>query len=207
MVQVTVGTNRYSVPSSKELTTELYQKIYAEWGEELGKHFSERDYVKLFCILTGCPPFKPTPESNIAIFYAIKDVLTMDYPKDLPKEFLGRKVTEDIKDLTIGQNLVVRQKLESYKFREEGIAFATAVYLAGIPFKLEKALEIEKELLQMKAHEVYPIGFFLCSRALMYGQNTQTVWYRLLDNLKRRLSRMSQTLQNKNLWPRITTFY
>lgn len=195
---------KYHCPRKKEeLTTATYQRIFTEWGAEFGKKPTERDYVKLFCILTGAKfgTHQLNKESLLAIWCAIRWVLAIDFSKEQkPTELLGHEIKE-IKTLSIGQNIMIRQRLEQAKFQEECFAIACAVYLTN-PFDEDMAAELEREILELPAYRVYPVGFFLCRHAWRYGQDSQSAWLQPLDSLKQNLKQMFPTwpnLRNLNL--------
>jgi hypothetical protein len=190
---------KYHCPKNKEeLTTATYQRIFTEWwSTEEEKKPTERDYVKLFCIITGAKfrSHNLDKDSLLAIWCAIRWVLAIDFSKEPnPTELLGKEL-KDIKALSIGQNIMIRQRLEAAKFQEECFAIACAVYLTN-PFEEDKAVELEKEILALPAYKVYPVGFFLCHHAWKYGQSSQSAWLLPLDSLRQNLKRMFPSWPN-----------
>lgn len=203
MVSVILNGKSYQCATCKEeLTIGQYQRILKEWHSS-DPDILKRDNLNLFCILTKTD-FKQlviTPENEQAIFECISWVLTepFNYSKDLPKALqIGDQtllIPNRIGGLSIGQNILLKQILDSCQYLEEGISMAVAIYLQPEydtqerisalndhnprKFDYAKAKELEQVVSNMTATVVYPIGFFLLSRVLTGGQKSQGIWPRI----------------------------
>lgn len=180
-----------------ELTLGQYQSIYKDWNIEKEPH--ERDYFKLLEILCGFHDPNVTPEKEEAIYqltrWVNEDPIT--YSREVPKSINldGRVIEiEKVEELSIGQNILVKQALDKAKYLDECISTALAIYLQpkydGEKFDLKKAQRLEAELLKMKASELYGLGFFLLNRALKRGRISPMRWSLTRSNLINRLRRM-----------------
>lgn len=185
--------------SYDELNTETYQRIFKEW--DLQKELHERDFFKLFCILTGSPftQVDQSPENEAAIWELTRWVIEQNYTFTEAPEYIeieGKKLSipENIGSLSIGQNIILKQLLEKSKYLEESISMAMAVYLQPIyhesKFNYQKALEIERVIKRMPIKDTYQVGFFLLSRALKDGQKHSSNWHLIQKHLSKKLKRM-----------------
>lgn len=82
---------------------------------------------------------------------------------------LPKKITS----LSIGQNMMVRRKLEEVELIDQAVAYALAVFIepliSGKPFNSDNVDQIEQLLLDMPANAVYPAGFFVCGHVVKRG--------------------------------------
>lgn len=186
----------------EELKTRHYQRMMSpEW--EPDKPIVERDYFKLFCILTDSDfkSFHATSENEVTIWNAIKWVIETPFnpPNEIPKYLkLGDKIVTvplNMKALSIGQNIHLRQVLDKSTYLEEGISMATAIYLQPEydqqKFNYDKALELEKIIREMPIYLIRPIGFFLLMSAVKSGTNPMNFLKKIRHNLTGKLKRMS----------------
>lgn len=190
-----------------ELTTEQYQKLYTHWDIEKDPH--ERDYFKLLCILTDTPfrEVNPTPEKEAAVYELTRWINEEPFPysKQVPKSIVVDdrtiEIPEDLGELSIGQNIVLRQIAEKSKYIDEALSTATAVCIQPIfdkaKFDYARAKEIEKIVRKMKASVIYPVGFFLLKRVLETGSRRSSYWRRIRNNLG---AIPARTLR---LWPKL----
>jgi hypothetical protein len=195
MVSVTLNGKPYQCASCKEeLTIGQYQRILKEWGIDQ-EDLTKRNNLGLFNILTGTD-FKTAEvdtESEQAIYEIILWCFTeaFQYSKELPKVLdIGGKVIDipnRVGGCSIGQNIILKQLIDSSKYVEETISMATAIYLqpeySGGKFDYAKAKELEKVISEMPASLVYPIGFFLLNRAATTGQKPHGIWHRMKNSL------------------------
>jgi hypothetical protein len=171
----------------EELKTYQYIRILKEWED--GSDIADRDYFKLFDILTDgkFTSFEKTVENEVTLINLIGWVITQpfEFSQELPKVLvIGDKVIDiprHPRDLSIGQNIHLRRDyIEKTTKIGENIAIATAIYLQPIVdnslFSLKRAQEICKEIEQMPINLIYPIGFFLLESAMRFGQTPEKTW-------------------------------
>lgn len=202
---------RYEIPSGwfdKNFTVAKYQRLFAEW--DISKPAGERDYFKLFNILSGTHfgSFENTSENEFLIGREIKWFIESNFnlyyqspfEETPPKTFTFRGIKYKVEhpgELPIGQNIHLKDECKGIKYADEKISIAVAIYLQPLitnsKFNIEQAREIAKEIEELPAHEVRPIGFFLLNRAYDFGLTWQKSWLLTLINLKESLSRMWQS--------------
>jgi hypothetical protein len=185
-----------------DLTLGQFQGIYREW--EVDKPAHERDYFKLLTILGGYKETNPTPEKEEAIYQLTRWVNEepINYSTDV-RAFVdvdGYKVRiEKVEELSIGQNILVKQELDKAKYMEECLSMVLAIYLQprldGKKFDFERAKEWELRLRECKASELYGLGFFLLTRALKRGKSSPMRWFQIRNSL---LNMLKRTF---HLWP------
>jgi hypothetical protein len=171
----------------EELKTYQYIRILKEWED--GSDIADRDYFKLFDILTDgkFTSFEKTVENEVTLINLIGWVITQpfEFSQELPKVLvIGDKVIDiprHPRELSIGQNIHLRRDyIEKTTKIGENIAIATAIYLQPIVdnslFSLKRAQEICKEVEQMPINLIYPIGFFLLESAMRFGQRPEKTW-------------------------------
>lgn len=176
-----------------------FQRIFSEW--ELEKEVHERDYYKLFSILTSTKIQDPSPEKEEALYQLIRWVneTPIPYSKEIPKSITidhrTVEIPERVEDLSIGQNILVKQLLDKSKYIEECLTMAVSIYLQGKldgKFDYDKAKALDVKIREMKASEVYGLGFFLLTRALKRGGMRSMILPPILSNLQERLRKMFQ---------------
>lgn len=185
------------------LTCEQYQKLFTHW--DLDKEVHERDYFKLLCILTDTPfrEVNPTPEKEAAIYELTRWVNEQEFPysKQVPKTItisdVPVEVPDDLGELSIGQNIVLRQTAEKCHYPDEALSMATAICLQPLVdhgrFDYARAKELEKVVRKMKASEIYPIGFFFLSRVKKSGWKRSSFLLRTRNNLAAKFARTWRT--------------
>ena len=140
-----------------------------------------------------------TIENQVTLINAIGWVVfnPFQFSKELPKALqISREIIsipQNIKELSIGQNIHVRRHIESCKVLEQAIPFACGVYLQPLidksKFDLNRAKIIAKEIEQLPIYLIHPIGFFLLNRALTPGRNSERIWPQVNSNLNRILKK------------------
>lgn len=199
---ITLNGKKYECPVCyEELKTRHYQRILKEW--EINKSPIERDYLKLFCILTDSDfkSFHATSENEVTIWNAIAwfNDSYLDQIDEQPKALQIKdqivSIPENIKELSIGQNIHVRQAIDSTVYLGESISLATAIYLQPIidqsAFDYKKALKIDAIIQEMPAYLIKPIGFFLLSRAKKHGMKPMNFLKKIQRSLNETLKKMS----------------
>lgn len=186
-----------------ELSLGTFQRIFKEW--EVDKEAHERDYAKLLTILCGVKIENIRPEHEEAVYQLVRWV--NEEPISFPREPLyidGKTIdVERVEDLSIGQNILVKQTLDKAKYIEECISMVCAIYLQpkidGGRFDFNRAKEIEKSFQERKLSEFYWLGFFLLNRALKRGQDSQKRWSQTRSNPIGWLKRMFRPLRSQAL--------
>lgn len=188
----------YDCPSCWEQVTVSQHKQILNWDTD--KELHDRNFFKLFCILTGTDfnAFDCTPENEVTIWNAIKWAIETPFPdNELPKALqVGERSIMIPKDLglcAIGQNIIMRQILESGKVftSNEGkiidydcYAQAVAIYcqplLDEAKFDYVKAKELIAVINQMPIYLIRPIGFFLLNRVVESGRKPMRNWLQTL---------------------------
>ncbi len=200
MTAIHINDKKYFFPSCwEEVTVEQYIKIL-NW--EPDKDIADRDYVKLLSILLGdkFSGMENTIENEITLIDAVGWVVfsPFAFSKHVPKVLMFHEpvdIPQNIRELSIGQNIHVRREIEKCKVLEQAIPMACAIYLQPLidnkKFNLNRAKEIAKEVEQMPIYLIHPLGFFLLSRVLMHGRNSVQTWPQVNFNLNKMLRRLS----------------
>lgn len=181
--------------------TRLYEKVFADWDME--PPLEDRDFVHLFQILIDTPNVKYKADSIEAeekLWHLTRWVVEQQpgFSKDIPKIFKldGKEVEIPMKvgQLSIGQNIVLRQLLDKGKYLNQFIGMAIAIYLQPLvdrtKFKKVRALELYAEIAERPISETYPLGFFLLNHVSKPGQKSLNVWQKILSNPIETLKRM-----------------
>ena len=191
-------------------TTKQYQGIV---GWEPEKELIDRDYFKLFKVLYG--DYKSFAKDNEPkLWELVRWVIDLPFPKlEAPKllKIRGKYVSipEDIKLLSIGQNIHARQEIDKaiiLRNKETGkfidcdcYSIVVAIFLQplvdGGEFDFNKAKELEKEIAEMPITSIRPIGFFLLTDVLKYGTRPEKTWLQILLNQGKKLKRMLPSWQ------------
>lgn len=185
--------------SYDELTAGTFQRVFKEW--DLDKELHERDYFKLFSILTNSSfvSVDQSEENETAIWELTRwviesPILLTDLPENV---FIVGKTIEippHVGHLSIGQNIILKQLIEKSRTLEENICIATAIYLqpfvTGSKFDYKQAKELNVLVEQMPAKDIYPIGFFLLSRAMNDGRKHTSNLRLILTSLRKILRRV-----------------
>ena len=202
---------KYDCPSCYEqLTTGQHQRIVSEW--EVDKPLVERDWFKLFCILTGSEfkAFKPTPIIERKLFQAVRWFVEQpfkwseDIPNELQIEGKTIEIPTDAQELSIGQNIHLRQIIDKSKVMVDEYgdpvefscySHAVAIYLQPLyeerKFDFNRAMKLERVIAAMPAYIIRPLGFFILTNALRYGRLPKRNWLRTLVN---RIEKQRRTL-------------
>lgn len=206
MTAIHINDTKYLYASCyEELIVRHYIKIL-KWEPE--KDLADRDYVKLLGILiekdfTG---IENTIENEITLIDAVGWVVfnQFQFSKDIPKVLVftrnhGESITIDlpqnIKELSIGQNIHARREIEKCTILEEAIPMVTAIYLQPLidkgKFVLNRAKEIAKEIEQLPIYLIHPLGFFLLNHVPKPGQLSPKTWPAENFSLNKMLKRLS----------------
>jgi hypothetical protein len=186
---VTLNGKRYDIPGCyEELKVKHYRQIL-NW--ETDKPIHERNFFKLFCILseTQFTEFKASAENEQTIWNCVRWIIEQpfQFSNDVPKVLqIGDKIVsipKNLGSLSIGQNIIMRQILESAKayMDKDGKVYdydcydkAVAIYLQPLvdesKFDWDKAQELAKVIDEMPIYLIRPIGFFLLGRAIEDGK-------------------------------------
>jgi hypothetical protein len=182
--------------SYDELTAGTLQRIFKEW--DLEKELHERDFFKLFTILTNSSfvSVDQSQENETAIWELTRWVIEQPILlTDLPDSLFihGKKVEipRRVGHLSIGQNIILKQLIENSRTLEENICIATAIYLqpfvTGTKFDYKEAKKLNVLIEQMPAKDIYPIGFFLLSRVMNDGRKHTSNLRLILTSLRKTL--------------------
>lgn len=180
--------------------TRQYQRIVREWDQD--KPVEERNFFKLFGILTDSnfSSFNASIENELKIWHCVEWVTRDGFPERSIKTFtVGDKtvdIPQEIKYLSIGQNIHARQALEKSAtlVDKDGnivdcdcYSLLVAIYIQplidGGVFNFQKAKELEKVIAEMPITEVRSVGFFLLQNAVQYGKRRVKRWNQTRTNL------------------------
>lgn len=215
MLTVSINGKKVRVPSCREeLSTGMYQEI-CQKIKEFEDNPNEDDFIDdlvLFSIVSGIDVTKVKRTKDYKIentvwavtdFIRTSDFTFSDVP--LPKviEIKGKKIAipKRLGGLTLEQAIHVRQRLDKIKTVNECISYAVAIYLQPIyqecEFNKSKALEFEKEVLELPIVLTYPIGFFLLRKYADYGTGLMKIYNHtrlmLMKNKSRWLAWLNHT--------------
>lgn len=160
------------------------------WEETTTAQFQEivkvkdpkTDYLKIFSILTGHEFTGANEVSEATIWKVIQFIFMQPFrwtdstlPKILMMNGKPYSMPKGLSELSVAQNIHVRQELDTAEDIREKISIATAIYLQpyidGGQFDLTRAHELEKEIRELPITDTYPIGFFLLKRINESGRN------------------------------------
>ena len=184
MIKARINGKRIDLPSGwHEVDTETFQRI---------KSIEEPTIISLFSAVVGFDHQKVAQSDDLELELAMYQVTAFivateneEYFRkaEPPQSFMigGKRVTieRNIEAMTIEQNLVVRQKMTNIKFLEQAISFVIAVYLqpkVDGKFDLNRAKELEGEVLRMPIEDTFPLGFFLLNRLQTFGRSGVRLW-------------------------------
>lgn len=183
------------------LKTKHYCRIYSEW-QDPKIELEDRDYFKLFSILTDTDfkAFNSTAHNEVTIWNCVRWVVEQptEYEIAIPRVLKINGKFVDIPErpelLSIGQNVQLSSRIAKMKDLNEGISVATAIFLQPLydeeKFDIKKALKLKEVIDEMPAAVIWPIGFFLLSRAMKNGPHGSRSWSRIKDSLTFRLGKM-----------------
>lgn len=185
------GSSSHCPQVFEELVARKYQRIYSHW--DLEKPILERDYFKLFCILTdqSFDRVERTPENEVAIEELTRWVVETRPNFQVIKSFTFKgkeiQIPDDLGALPIGQATLLKQRIDQTKFLEENICFAAAVYLQPLLDEskpdYKSILRWEKEFENMAITDIFSVGFFLCKHAQKSSSGPRSVWHQIKANL------------------------
>jgi len=173
-----------------ETTTGLFQRYVKEWDKV--------DRIKLFCIQTGYDEevVRATRSEKLDeiidqctdyVWLNRVDFDTLPMPKVV---IVGNRtilIPQDIEELTIEQNLVIKDALKGCTDLRELLSFAFSVYLQPLyddaPFSLNSAKVLEGMVKEMSIVDVYPVGFFLLNRLKRRGRGGFLSWRQVIRPL------------------------
>lgn len=202
MTTVKLNGKKYYIPSSwQEVTVRQYIRIIKEWDQD--KDIADRDYFKLLNIFAGTDfaGYTETVDNTLNLVTILGWVVTEPFSFDegLPKCLkIGAKTVDiprDPRELSIGQNIHLRRDyIDKSTFVAENIAIATAIYIQPVYdnslFDINRAVEISKQIEEMRVSVIYPIGFFLLKRAMKFGQKPEKTLPLIKLNLSTMLSNL-----------------
>lgn len=199
---ITLNGERKELASSwKELSTKHFQLLVPE----LAKPVADRDYFKIFQVLTDTQfdGYELTSENEVTIWNAVKWIVEepFQFSEELPKVLAvphkgSTKIItlpKKIKALTIGQNINLKQVLEKSKYLDEKIIDAVAIYLQPLideaKFNSDRVSEIKKDIEAMPVYLIRPIGFFLFKSVWPHGTGRVSYWKQIKNSLTSKLGR------------------
>jgi hypothetical protein len=194
-VRSNTGEKDYHIPERwSDVTVNQYQKIVQLQTPDLISVFSilcNEEYNTISNIVN--------PELERTLFDCIRFISEQPFkatkvPKVLVISGKELSVPTRIGGLSIGQSIHVRQKLEECRVYEEAMSIAVACYLQPKydrgEFDYDKALELEKTILELPITEIYPIGFFLLKPLTNSGRD-------ILSDLSRTIAQWFQASMRK----------
>jgi hypothetical protein len=199
------GKNKLTLPNCwAELSTGKYQQIVKDWDR--------KDVVQLFSILSGTE-YKvlhdtkdPELESRLyeSTRFLYEESPTFKEEPLKPYFFFQDKtirIQKDVTALSIGQSVLVRQRMDEAKTFDELISITLAVYLQPLidesDFDPFRAFDLEEKILAMPITETYPLGFFLLRPLMKHGKNTGRKWSRTLIQLWRDFTKREKHTQKQ----------
>ena len=203
---ITVNGERKEIPECFEaLTAQQYELMVPEFAKEI----DERDHFRIFQILAGTEfaDFHATAENEVTIWNAIRWLYEQPFVfGDVPKVLkINDKVViipKDIKKLSIGQNIHLKQLLSETTYLEENISAACAIYMQPLyeerKFDFDRAMELKKVIEGMPAYLIRPIGFFLLNHALPHGRKQTSFLRRMISSPMQRCTAMWQRWQKSS---------
>lgn len=199
------GTKKITLPNCwSELPTGVYQRIMKEWDK--------KDIVQLFSILSG-KDYKvlhdtKDPDLEQRLYDSIQFLYESE-PKfkeaELPKFFIFDKhyipIQKDATALTIGQSVIVRQRLDEASSYDELISIAIAVYIQPLADRSEfdpfKAFDLEEKIKELPITETYPLGFFLLRPLMKPGKITGNKWSHIFTQWLRVFTKSAGLIQRR----------
>lgn len=188
-----------------DTSTELFQKYVKLWDKE--------DRILLFCIQSGYD-YDLVRKSRRFELQKVIDKTTLypfieslDFNKlPIPTIFKLRDrwitLPKSIEDLTIEQNMVIKDAMAKVVDLKELISLAVAVYLQPIyddgEFDHVRYKELEQDILKMSIIETYPIGFFLLSRLVRSGKDGSLSYRQVIAQLTRNVTSLQNWLTLRN---------
>jgi len=204
--------------SYDELKTKHYQKIVAWEESQKDKELQDKDLFSLFNILTDSKfsSFANTEENRAMIWEAVRWYFETPMIVEQKPPILLHvgfkwvvfpnllRIPKHTDELSVGQNIVLMQAIQKAKYKEEILSFATAVFLQPLydhqPFSKDRALDLEKIILEMPITKIYPIGFFLLTHVERDGIRRLKTLSRTRNSL---ITKSGRWLQSWLTWMRL----
>jgi len=193
---ITVNGERKEFPSCfEELKAREYELLVPEWAKE------KRDPFKEFCILSGFDSFVGSSENEVTIWNCVKWMydpinINTEVPRVLKVNERLLTIPKDVRKLSIGQNIHLKQVVSEATYLDQNISIACAIYLQPLydnaKFDYDRALELKKVIEEMPAYLIRPIGFFLLTHALPHGRRPTSNLKKMISSLSQRCVRMWQ---------------
>jgi len=205
------------ITSWQECNTRIFQRIVKDW--EPKKPIEERNQVLLFSILTETP-FKDVLESRDpeleAIIYQCTAFVyeqAMYFKSDQVEVIKLRgqliSVPKKLEALTVEQNMHIRRAMKTAENLEELISLACSVYLQplvdGGPYNHDKAMTLEKEILELPIWQTFAVGFFYLSKLHNSGRYGLLSWNQWIQNLSANVRSLQRPLNPIN-WNHYMSF-
>lgn len=195
---ITTSKKRYQIvcfPSAwEELPTGTYQKLISEWDPDIIS-LSSKSVDKLFQLLAerevDFSVANLSTDSKVwqAMSFIYEQPIYLDL-LPLPNFFIieGKKINVKMKieQLSIGQNIVMKQSLENAKDLRTLLSKAIAIYLqpkVDGAFSQDRVNEIEEDIKIMPITSTYSLGFFLLTRLKSSGWTRPKGWRYLMITL------------------------
>jgi hypothetical protein len=208
------GKRDIDIQSWDDVTTETFQKLYA-----IDKD-SDLSSLEASAVLLGLPLKYLFETSDKKLLEAIADLNFTkeqpfrDYPIPTSIKIFSKKgceehiaIPEKVGQLSVGQNILVWQKMIEVKTFEEMISWAIAIYLEPIyseaDFNYKNAVKLHDKILQLPITQTFSLGFFLLKPLMKGGLGTTSLW-----NLISIRSLVRRWLTGRRLarWQRQTAF-
>jgi len=174
----------------RETTTELFQRYVKEWDKV--------DRVKLFCIQTGYDEtlVRNAKSENLQdiidrctdyVWFNPIDFDTLPVPKVV---IIGNRtilIPTKIEEMTIEQNMILKNAMAACTDLRELISLAVAVYIQPLydqaEFDHDSYKTLQTYVEQCPITDTYPIGFFLLKRLRQRGKDGFLSWRQAIHRL------------------------
>lgn len=203
------GKKKITLPNCwYELPTGTYQRIMKEWDK--------KDIVQLFSIISGKeykvlhdtkdPHLEQKLYDSTAFLYEEKPAFK---DADLDNYFMygdqAIPIRKDATMLSIGQSVIVRQRLDEASSYDELISIAVAVYIQPFidqsDFDPFKAFDLEEKIKEMPITETYPLGFFLLRPLMKHGKTIGNKWSHIFTQWLRVFTKSVRLIQRRQKLP------
>ena len=197
-----------------EVTTDQYQRLVTEWDA--------CDLVKLFSIMSGIdakvlsdthdPDLEAALFESVRFVYDTKPVFKeTKAPPFVTIEGKKIKIPRKLGILSIGQNIMVRQRMDTAKTFDDLLSITMAIYLQPLydgaeveryggvtikpaAFDYDRAMVLHDKILALPISEVYPVAFFLLSPLMKSGTSSTNLISRMFTQLWQLFTRNVRTL-------------
>jgi hypothetical protein len=212
MVTLKINGKKIQFPThSNELTLAQLQDITT--NVDFNK--IEEDWIKLFNILSKSSYSITNIETELKLLnimgWCLGGIVIDEFmPRVIKYKDKDIAIPTNIGNLSIGQAIALKQSIQRFKYMDEGISKAVSIYLQPIidskAFSLERAMEIEKELLDMSAFILKPLGVFILGQLQTNGILTMNPRKVILISLRKQLKNLQLIWQIVVVWP-VTGIY